>query len=333
MLGLERYSRIIDGQATARYLLSRSVSVEMPNSLTLTELWDIHHGAMEEYRARVADDAPISMAEPNLMDLKTRIASELMKACCLCEHRCMVDRTEGIGRCGVRGPRIASHFMHLGEEEVLVPSYTFFFAGCNLKCVFCQNYDISTRPGAGREVPVQDLSAWLRRASSSGARNINWVGGDPTPDIHFIMEVLRRVQVNIAQVWNSNMYLTEEAMSLLNGTMDIYLTDFKFGNDACALRLCGARDYLRVVSRNHLIAASRGEVIVRHLLLPGHLKCCTLPILDWLTEHMPSTPINIMEQYHPEHLAQVFPELRRRPSPDDYRQALLYARSKGLHLL
>jgi putative pyruvate formate lyase activating enzyme len=122
-------------------------------------------------------------------------------------------------------------------------------------------------------------------------------------------------------------------MSVLDGTMDIYLTDFKFGNDACALRLCDAPGYLRVVTRNHLMAASQGEVIVRHLVLPGHLECCTFPILDWLAEQMPSTPINVMGQYHPEHNAHIFPELRRRPSPVEYRRAVEHALSKGLLLV
>ena len=335
---LERYRAILLGRAYARYLLTRSVSIDETMGTSTGERWEVHHARMYEQRVLVAAGTAPSMASKSLMDLKRELAGEALKACCLCERDCRVDRTRGVrGRCGVIEPRIASHFVHMGEEEPLVPSFTVFFAGCNLECVFCQNYDISTRPGCGREIPAGELADIIdRRAEGTGAagiRNVNWVGGDPTPNLHYILDVLSHTGANIPQVWNSNMYLSERSMVLLDGVIDIYLTDLKYGNDACALRLSGVPGYMRVVTRNHLMAASQGEVMVRHLMLPGHLHCCTMPIIDWLADNMPGAAVNIMAQYRPEHRARDYPELRGRIPLSEHNRALDLARQKGLRLI
>lgn len=329
---LGRYADIVSGRASARYLLARSVPVERCPG-PLPRMWELHDRGTEEYRRLAEADSASRPTAPSLLDLKARIARELFTACCFCEHDCQVDRRTERGRCGVRAPRIASRFFHLGEEEPLVPSYTVFFAGCNLLCAFCQNYDISTSPEAGKEVPAGELAAQFDSVLGRGGRNVNWVGGDPTPNLHYVLEVLSLAEASIAQVWNSNMYLSERAMSLLNGAVDIYLTDLKYGNDTCAERLSGVKDYWRIVTRNHLLAASQCEVLVRHLMLPGHLECCTMPVLDWLAEHMPGAPVNIMAQYRPEHRAAEFPELRKRLSRSDHRAAVEHARKIGLELI
>ncbi len=335
---LERYQEILDGRTYARYLLAGSVTIDGAGDPSLAEMWKVHEGKMGVYRDLVAANAGPRAVGHSILDLKRRIAEELLKECCFCELDCRVDRSKGIrGRCGVLEPRVASHFVHMGEEEPLVPSYTIFFAGCNIQCVFCQNYDISTQADCGRKIPAEEMALQIDRVAKEvrgrRAKNANWVGGDPTPDLHYVLAVLCHARANIAQVWNSNMYLSEKAMTLLDGTIDIYLTDLKYGNDACALRLSGCKDYLRIVTRNHLLAAGQCEVIVRHLMLPGHLECCTLPVLDWLAEHMPTASVNIMAQYHPEHKARDHPELRGRVSREDYEAAVDHACRKGLQLL
>jgi putative pyruvate formate lyase activating enzyme len=237
--------------------------------------------------------------------------------------------------------RIASHFPHHGEEWPLVPSYTIFFSGCNLRCAYCQNWEISTDPTVGEVIPPQALARTIeaRGAMPSGGadrwgiRNVNWVGGDPIPHLPYVLQVLVELELDVPQVWNSNMYMTEEALSILDGTMDVYLTDLKYGNDGCAERLSHAPRYWEVVTRNHLQAASQGEVIVRHLMLPGHLECCTLPILEWLARNLPRAAVNIMDQYHPQHLSYQFPELCRGLPAADHRFALRRARELGLYLL
>jgi putative pyruvate formate lyase activating enzyme len=97
-------------------------------------------------------------------------------------------------------------------------------------------------------------------------------------------------------------------MKLLVDIFDVWLPDFKYGNDECALRLSGVKDYFPVVSRNHLMAYNHGEVIIRHLVMPGHLECCTFPILEWISENLPNCMVNIMGQYRPEHRVLKDPE-------------------------
>ncbi|MEM4729371.1 MAG: radical SAM protein [Thermoplasmata archaeon] len=276
------------------------------------------------------------------VDLDDRIerAEGLSSPCRLCERACGVDRKGGgRGVCGVGAARVASEFLHFGEEPELVPSHTIFFAGCTFKCVFCQNWDISQFPERGREVSPEELA---RVIQTSGGINVNWVGGDPTSNLVYILKVMRelqRLEVNIAQVWNSNMYLSEEAMKILDGVIDVYLSDFKYGNDACARRLSKVERYFEVVSRNHLLAARQCEILLRHLVMPGHIECCTKPVLKWVSENIPREVlrVNVMDQYHPDHIVlqdrRKYPELSRHLSMKEFLEAHQFAAGLGLDLV
>jgi putative pyruvate formate lyase activating enzyme len=267
----------------------------------------------------------------NNLDERIDRAEGIMGNCHFCERRCGVNRLEGeMGYCGVLESRIVSEFIHWGEEPELVPSYAIFLTGCNFECVYCQNWDISQHPEGGVHIKPGILANMI---STAKARNVNWVGGDPTPNIHYILNVLKDSEMNVPQVWNSNMYLTEEAMVLLDGVMDIYLTDFKYGNDGCAERLSGVKDYARVVKRNHLMAAEQGEVIIRHLVLPEHLECCTKPILGWISENLEDVRVNVMEQYRPEYRAGEYEELGRRIEYDEFQVAVEFGKELGLDLV
>lgn len=278
-----------------------------------------------------------------LLDLKRELAHRMLQRCELCERRCRADRASGvIGHCGVTAARISSEFLHMGEEPDLVPSYTIFFSGCTFNCVFCQNWDISTKPGSGQEVDPDVLARMIEergRSKTPGthalgqyARNVNWVGGDPTSNLPFILDVLGNCNANLPQIWNSNMYLTEESMQLLDGIIDVYLTDFKYGNDNCAFRLSNARDYMRVVTRNHRLARDQAEVIVRHLVLPNHYECCTKPVLEWISENLRDVKINVMSQYRPEHRAPEFQDIARPLRISEFRAAIDLAEKLGLEL-
>jgi len=213
---------------------------------------------------------------------------------------------------------------------VLVPSHTIFFSGCTFHCVFCQNWDISQFP-CGTPIEPQHLTTVIEQRKKQGARNVNWVGGDPTSNLLYVLKVLQQLDSNIPQVWNSNMYCSEETMRLLHGVMDLYLTDFKYGNDACAKRLSKVDGYTAVVQRNHLLAYQYGEVIIRHLVLPHHLDCCSKPILNYIAENLQNTVVNIMPQYRPEYLANEYKEISRPPSPHEVMQVKEYAETLGIH--
>ncbi|MGQ0546686.1 MAG: radical SAM protein [Betaproteobacteria bacterium] len=245
-----------------------------------------------------------------------------------------------LGACKLAaGTRVSSHFHHRGEELVYrgtQGSGTIFFTSCNMRCAFCQNGDISTDRLNGEEVSARTLAtmAWLLRVE--GCHNINWVGGDPTIHLHTILSAIallpelsptredlaavlptkadwfaafpaRRERAmhegafNAPMLWNSNFFMTGEAMKLLRLTMDVWLPDFKFGPGRCAIELARTGWYWETVTGNLRLLAEWGEdFTIRHLVMPGHVECCTVPVLDWIAAHMPQAPVNIMDQYHPD---------------------------------
>jgi putative pyruvate formate lyase activating enzyme len=198
----------------------------------------------------------------------------------------------------------------------------------------CQNWDISQDPDAGAPVSPGNLSLIIRSLRGEGAANINFVGGEPTPNLHIILEALNLTSVNVPILWNSNMYLTREAMQILADVVDIWLPDFKWGNDRCALKYSRIVRYFEVVSRNHAIAHENGDMIVRHLVMPGHVECCTKPILGWVAENCPRALVNVMSQYRPEHFVlrepEKYREIARCPSTQEIGEAYAYADQLGL---
>ncbi|MGD1060790.1 MAG: radical SAM protein [Methanomassiliicoccales archaeon] len=339
---LRRYWSILKGTESPAYIKAKARGVDFSSKMSDRQLWKLHDSA-------VSAPGREGEGKGDLPSLKLLLTRRMLKNCELCENRCGVDRSKGEkGECGVGPAKIASMFLHHGEEAPLVPSFTVFFSGCNLDCAFCQNFDISTDPGAGREVPPESLARRIENLTDVGqagfhvslvsdwgekARNVNWVGGEPTPNIEFVLLVLEECKANIPQVWNSNMYMSEDCMRLLDGVVDVYLSDFKYGNDECARRLSGVDHYFSIVSRNHQLAAKSADMIVRHLMLPGHLECCTKPVLRWLANTLPGALVNVMDQYRPMHRAAEFSELRSMVPRGDYEEAIALARKLKLILV
>ncbi|MEM4161033.1 MAG: radical SAM protein, partial [Thermoplasmata archaeon] len=234
------------------------------------------------------------------------------------------------GFCGVLKPKIASEFLHFGEEPMLVPSHTIFFAGCTFRCIFCQNWDISQYPENGVTIAPEEVAAIIR-ARHTVSLNVNWVGGEPTPNLPFILDVLCLLDINIPQIWNSNMYMSSETVKLLDGIVDLYLPDFKYGNNDCAWRLSGVKNYIEVVLRNHRAAKRQGDMLIRHLVMPGHVECCSIPFLDLIHKELEkkNMMLNIMDQYRPEYKAYDFPGMDRRITQREYTTVLKYAKNLG----
>lgn len=273
--------------------------------------------------------------------------------------------------------RVSSHFHHTGEELVYrgtQGSGTIFFTSCNMRCAFCQNGDISTDRLNGEAVSARTLAtmAWVLRAE--GCHNINWVGGDPTIHLHTILEAIALLPAlqperddleaamatkadwfarfrtgreralydggfNAPMLWNSNFFQTDEAMKLLRLTMDVWLPDFKFGPGRCAIELARTGWYWETVAGNLVKLAEWDEdFTIRHLVMPGHVGCCTLPVLDWIAERMPQAPVNIMDQYHPDNYCdpgnakfmERYRPLARRPRRDEILAAFRHAKARGL---
>lgn len=332
------YAQILERERWPQYIHTRSTPVEFDPVADTGTLWAVHDDAVELLRTSGALDAnpgegtvPPEPVPGSLLDLKIVLADRLEADCRLCERRCRAARADGkAGTCGVVETRVSSSFLHHGEEYELVPSHTIFFSGCNLECQFCQNHDISRNPRSGARV-TPELGAQLIHEEEMGSRNVNWVGGDPIPNVPFILKVLRVVDgpKPHAQVFNSNMYMTEETLRLLDGTMDLYLADFKYGNDKCAERLSHVDDYFAVVSRNHKLASEQAELLVRHLVLPGHVDCCSIPALDWLRQNIGPLRVNIMDQYRPAYRAKEHEDINRRPTTGEFQRAYDHAAALG----
>ena len=339
---LKRYYSILKKQKYARYLIAKKFTVEFKSSSSLDNLWDLHNQAQREFKdfVRNVDTNDINLTllkipKTSYLDLKIEIAKRLLKSCIFCEWRCKVNRLEGeYGVCGVgKTSHVSSAFLHMGEESPLVPSGTIFFSGCPFKCVYCQNYDISQRPKSGDEITPKLLAKIANELATEGARNINYVGGDPIPNIHVILESLKYQTMNIAQLWNSDLYNTRESLLLLLDMIDIWLPDFKYGNSDCALRLSKIPKYFEVVSRNHkMIAEFGGETIIRHLVLPSHVDCCSIPVLEWIGKNFPNALVNIMKQYRPMYKAfeEKYSEIQRPPSSEEMNRVYDFADKIGL---
>lgn len=337
---LRRYFAVMEDRLPARFQVCKRVEIKVDLSASEGKLWSAHERGLKEFRALLSriDSGGTKLEDlerprVSLLDLKVELARRILKSCHFCERRCGVDRTAGkVGVCGVgERSRVASEFMHHGEEPELVPSYTIFFSGCTFKCQYCQNWDISQFPNSGVEVSPQTLAKLVEGARKEGARNVNWVGGEPTPNLHTILEALNSCEVNVPSVWNSNMYMSLESMKLLFGTQDIYLADFKYGNDKCALRYSKVSNYFEIVARNHRLAAADAELIIRQLVLPSNVECCTRPILKWIAENLGwMVRVNLMDQYRVCYQADKYEEINRGLTQKEFSGALKIAKEVGL---
>ena len=279
---LDHYKSILEKQKLPHYLEAKATLIKADLTDSLEGLWQFHDAQKP--------------GDTSLLDVKIEIAHRMFSHCEFCERRCGVNRPAQVGNCKVQEPRVVSEFAHYGEEPVLVPSHTIFFTGCNFHCIYCQNWDIS-QIITGRFIPPRELAKIIEYRH---LRNMNFVGGDPTPNLNYILEVLKECDAQIPVVWNSNMYLTEESMQLLDGVVDLYLTDFKYGNNECAEELSKVKNYVEITSRNHLLAEKNADLIIRHLVLPTHLECCTYPVLKWIFQNLKDPAVNVMFQYHPD---------------------------------
>jgi putative pyruvate formate lyase activating enzyme len=273
----------------------------------------------------------------------------IYESCRLCPRACGVNRLRGkTGVCGLPARlKIASSHPHFGEERPLVGrggSGTIFFSHCNLLCEFCQNWPINHR-GDGVWHSDRDCARLMIALQDQGCHNINLV----TPS-HCVPSIVSALRVAIGRglrlplVYNCSGYEPVEVLRLLDGIVDIYLPDFKFTDPEAAARIArGVSDYPQVaraairemhrqvgpltVDENGI--AFRG-LLVRHLVLPNN-QAGTDRFVEWMAEDLgPDTSINIMGQYRPEHRASQFPEIARRVTRAEYRQALDWARQAGL---
>jgi putative pyruvate formate lyase activating enzyme len=286
------------------------------------------------------------------LDARARGLRALLSPCRVCPRACGVDRLgdDAGGRCGTgRLARLASACAHRGEEPVISGTRgagTLFFAGCNLCCVFCQNHEIS-QPGREQRWPLVDariLADAMLRLQAEGVHNIELVS--PSHVVPQAVEALAFAAargLTLPLVYNSNGYEGAEALRLLDGVVDVYLPDLKYGDDALAARYSGVTGYLahalpalREMRRQvgELVVgddgvATRG-LLVRHLVLPSDLSA-TRAVLRLIADELgPDTHVSVMAQYYPTHRAPRVPLLSRPLRPREYETVLEWLDEAGL---
>ncbi len=279
---------------------------------------------------------------------KAAFAEEIIRDCTLCPRNCHVDRTAGKkGFCRILdSPVVSSHGPHFGEESPLVGrsgSGTIFFTGCNLGCIFCQNWTISHLL-QGDEVSTGSLAGYMLELQGLGCHNINLV--TPTHQVPMILRALveaRRRGLSIPLVYNSGGYEQLETIKLLEGVVDIYMPDFKYSDTEPAKKYSKAKNYPEVakaaIKEMHrqvgdLVMDEDGialrGLLVRHLVLPEGLAG-TKEVVRFVAEELSkNTYINIMDQYRPCYEAFHYPPLDRVITAGEFKEAVRLAKEAGL---
>lgn len=291
-----------------------------------------------------------------------------LASCRVCPRNCEVDRLQDKWSACKTGrfAAVTSAFPHLGEEDCLrgwKGSGTIFFGHCNLRCVFCQNFDISQGlpPGPRRQdattgralgspgVPPEHLASLMLGLQDRGCHNINFV----TPE-HVVPQVLEALVLAVEEglrlplVYNTSAYDSMESLELLDGVVDIYMPDLKLFDTDLSHRYLKARDYPTVAKKalremhrqvGYLTLDARGlarrGVLIRHLVMPGHLAE-SRAILEWIAAELgPETYVNVMAQYRPAGKVgpDRYPEINRPLDAMEYRAALAMAKEVGLSRL
>ncbi len=275
---------------------------------------------------------------------------EMMRSCSLCPRMCESNRLEGeVGFCRAPGDRliISAVQPHFGEERPLVGrggSGTIFFAHCALRCVFCQNWDIS-HTGRGATRDIEELADMMLALQRRGCHNINVV----TPD-HYVAHIVLALDIaagrglRIPLVYNTCGWVRLEVLEKLDGIVDIYLPDFKFFDAKMAAKYAeGAKTYPEVTKaailemHRQVGVAKPGEdgiinrgLIIRHLVMPNDVGGSER-FIEWVAENLPKdTYVNIMAQYRPAFRAMDFPQISRRITREEYRKVVKKARELGL---
>ncbi|MFQ6117925.1 MAG: radical SAM protein [Candidatus Bipolaricaulia bacterium] len=272
---------------------------------------------------------------------------KLLESCTLCARECKVNRTEGeqgFCRSGME-PLVSSFFPHFGEEPPLRGTHgsgTIFLGNCNLRCVYCQNWELSHR-GEGDRMTEEELARAMLGLQERGCHNINFV----TPT-HFAPQLVKAVKLaaerglTIPIVWNCGGYESVNALKLLKGIVDIYMPDIKYSDEFSAKKFSAAANYFEVakaaVEEMHRQVgdlmiedgiAVRG-LLIRHLVLPNRLAG-SREILGFIAGLSRDHYVNIMAQYHPCYKAFDYPELSRRITREEYDEAIEVALDLGLH--
>jgi len=261
-------------------------------------------------------------------------ARSALANCRLCAHECAVDRLAGTA--GLCHASAAAHVFsaqaEVSDELELIPTFAIALCGCDLRCDFCITGGPSWNARAGEPLHLKDLAARAKAALANGAQTVMVLGGEPTVHLPTALEIVSALPDEAKLVWKTNAHGSAQARELLDGMFDVWLADYKFGNDACALRLARISDYGRVARENLCWANEHSELIIRHLLMPGHVDCCWRHVAEWVAENLPSAKVNLRSGFWPAWHSFKHRELCGSVSRTESAEALRIAHSCGLNL-
>lgn len=254
--------------------------------------------------------------------------------CHLCAHACGVNRLAGeVGLCRAGAlSRIFCAQVEAGDELEFVPTFAMAFSGCDLRCGFCITRASSWHPQAGWPLDLANVARQAEQAVARGARTFMILGGEPTIHLPNVLDLVALLPNEVPLIWKTNAHASATAREWMDGVFDVWLADYKFGNDACALRLSGEGHYLSIIQENLRWARAHSELVVRHLLLPGHVACCWEPLAAWLAAELPGVKTSLRTAFWPAPLA-AQPELRRAVTPSEAARAREIALACHLNLI
>ncbi len=296
---------------------------------------------------------------------RAALAHAALADCRLCAHECGVNRLKapaGLCHAGADA-RVFSAQVEVTDELELIPTFAIALSGCDLRCDFCITGEESWNSRAGETLNLEKIAERASAALAIGARTVMILGGEPTIHLPTALEIVAALPDDAKLVWKTNAHGSAQARELLDGLFDVWLADYKFGNDDCARRLAKISNYSRIVRENLIWFAGQsslerrapsrldaarhgqqhaetvpgvprhGELIVRHLLMPGHVECCWCPVAEWLAENLPGVKVNLRFGFWPAWHSSRHSELRRTVSPDESGRAGQIARACGLNLI
>ncbi|HEX9046208.1 MAG TPA: radical SAM protein [Verrucomicrobiae bacterium] len=303
-------------------------------------------------------------------------ARAALAECRLCAHHCGVNRLAGeTGLCRAGAEtRCFSAQVEVADELELIPTFAVALSGCDLRCDFCVTGAESWNARAGQSFCAPAIAERARRALENGAATVMILGGEPTIHLPAVLELVSLLPASAKLVWKTNAHGSAQARELLAGLFDVWLADFKFGNDACAQRLAKIANYGPVVRENlrwfagevslensrieplnggevlYGVPASagsanqgsmtvgcrvrgKGELIVRHLLMPGHVDCCWQPVAEWLAETLPGIKVSLRRGFWPAWHWWRHSELAKPLSDPEMEKAVAVAKNYSLNLI
>ena len=292
------------------------------------KIWEMHDRVIKnEY------EPSTNPKNPTLLDLKIELTRREIGHCTLTGWGCGVDRFKQHGRCGLMDEAYYnSLYIHVAEESVITPTAVIKLSGCALRCIFCQAHE-AFNIDKGKRL---DSGVWkeLEKDPNYGkAVTLEFVGGNPDESIYSILKVINGApeSFRLPIIWNNHGYGNENVYKLLNKVVDLYLTDFKYGNDECGLALSGVRDYWSHATEGiEQIIGQDSKAVIRILLLPGHMYCCHRKVMEWLSNYKQRIWVSVIDNYIPDWKALGDTKINRMVSEEEISQAKEFLKKYGL---